>query len=74
MPRASNKHHSIRTVDEAICHVILESLVDPSLLADANYHGYIEGLFIQSSYLSASRYIVERSNGSAGRLPVDSIY
>ena len=53
---------------------MLQSLVDPSLLADSNYHGYIEDLFIQSSYLSASCYIVECSNGSAGWLPVDSIY
>lgn len=74
MPRASNKRQSIHTVDEAIYHAILKSLVDPSLLADANYHGYIEGLFIQSSYLSASRYIVERLNGSAGRLPINSIH
>ena len=73
MPQTSDKQQLVNTINKVMHHVILASLTNSSVLANANYHHYIEDLFLQASYLSRFHYINRRLNGSADQLSVDSI-
>jgi DDE superfamily endonuclease len=71
MPRHTNKSLLESELSSLIEDELIRSLLEPALLDDDIYHFHLHDLVTLADNLANSRYLIPRSVGSAGRLPID---